>query len=1236
MPSTFASSSLSIDGNIIKELGNKKAKVVVIGPHLVGLSTTRQRVLAELSQRNITLSNDQVIDLPIDASAQEVGQALSKARTRQVCVVFLHDFWKEIAETKPAPVWIAGDEFVLGQLNGFLREFHEINHLVKNEDAKSIINSYWDSHNIPPDDIRSPIIKSIISISKLGDTHIPMVIHEKLEKWTESNPTVVEKLKHRTRLREDEEAIASAFKKWEAELKEDLSNYDRLLGMFGLGSAASELLGTSLGATQGVLKVFGISAASTAFVFGLPVALTLFVAAALGFAASSKKDLPHAEMKEFMKYTIGFLTAQKYWIRLTPAQKEVICYELDKKTRSELGTALRELTKHFAVSTDPEDPGENLIKAIENDLGTKLETILTAKILAEVDKLLAPMEAQITELFGEQKRMLGKMATLEQLLGLPPTIINSSNSSDIPNVLKVPWVRDCPPIRPNGGLRKKLLEAVRYVSNAEDVLITGEAMIGKSTFMYAVCSELLAVGKTLYTGGLYGIQAGSIYVADDIGANPTLADNLDNLAVKTCVKLAAARSTDLVDEAKWKHVIHLTRGDYSTMLEDMLQSLLKADKVEHDEEGMAEAVERSRGLPGYLSVLVTSLKLENKKLTKDTASLIPDDIYKLVAKMIEDLGERDLVSLAVLRVIALAVGRRLHDEQVMAVKALVQEIFSQKGAEIYESYLLRYDLVFYLAHDVWKEVLAGEKTWSALGIGIQEPKSLLRVRSKVGKDVLVKALGQSVEQLGSCDARNAEWVALIALENSTEFADKILDMVLKSKDVNFKTLLAEQIAMHSPKTVTDFASLEHWKKHWKNLGVRRRAPNFTVLFFGRLVSIYRELAESDPVYRGGLAMSLRLLGDAYGYHYTFNGAIDFDAAIKALKEALSINRELAESNPAYRKDLARSLRFLGNAYDDQCDFDAAIKALKEALSINRELAESNPAYRKDLARSLITVGDVYYDQKDFDAAIKADNEALDIFRELAESDPVYRGDLAHSLIMLGNAYSHQPNLNAAMQTHEEASKILRELAKSDPVYRLQLALNLNMVGETYYDQKDFDAAIKADNEALDIFRELAESDPVYRGDLAHSLIVQGCAYWEQNDFDAAIKALKEALSINRELAESNPAYRGDLARSLITVGDVYYTQKDFDAAILTRKEALKIFRELVESNPAYRKDLARSLSRLGTTYSAKTLTRAELDIAILIMEEAVKLYMELVATQPELQADFEVTKNFLNDLRTRH
>ena len=71
---------------------------------------------------------------------------------------------------------------------------------------------------------------------------------------------------------------------------------------------------------------------------------------------------------------------------------------------------------------------------------------------------------------------------------------------------------------------------------------------------------------------------------------------------------------------------------------------------------------------------------------------------------------------------------------------------------------------------------------------------------------------------------------------------------------------------------------------------------------------------------------------------------------------MTIRRELAKTNPAFRPDLARSLNNLGIGYSDLGRRAEALAPTEEAVSIYRELATTNPAFRPDLASSLNNLG----------------------------------------------------------------------------------------------------------------------------------------------------------------------------------------------------------------------------------------------------------------------------------------
>jgi hypothetical protein len=84
----------------------------------------------------------------------------------------------------------------------------------------------------------------------------------------------------------------------------------------------------------------------------------------------------------------------------------------------------------------------------------------------------------------------------------------------------------------------------------------------------------------------------------------------------------------------------------------------------------------------------------------------------------------------------------------------------------------------------------------------------------------------------------------------------------------------------------------------------------------------------------------------------------FADAEAALKEAVSIQRELAAQNSAaYQRDLATTLGNLGLLYTGMQRFDDGEVALIEVAGIERELAAQDPAvYRPVLAGTLNNLG----------------------------------------------------------------------------------------------------------------------------------------------------------------------------------------------------------------------------------------------------------------------------------------
>ena len=297
------------------------------------------------------------------------------------------------------------------------------------------------------------------------------------------------------------------------------------------------------------------------------------------------------------------------------------------------------------------------------------------------------------------------------------------------------------------------------------------------------------------------------------------------------------------------------------------------------------------------------------------------------------------------------------------------------------------------------------------------------------------------------------------------------------------------------------------------------------------------------------------------------------AALQSIREAVDIDRGLAEKNPArYQPGLADSLNNLSIALSDAGDHAAALSVIQEAVDIRRGLAESSPArYQPDLADSLNNLSLRLSATGDHAAALTAIQEAEKIYRGLAESNPArYLPDMADSLNNLSIALGAVGDHAAALTAIQEAVDIRRGLAESNPArYQPDMADSLNNLSIALGAVGDHAAALTAILEAEKIYRGLAKKNPDrYQPDLASSLNNLSLRLIAAGDHAAGLTTIQEAVDIYRGLAESNPArYQPDLARSLGTLGLVLYILDRSPEASDAATEGIKLLKPLAQKYP---------------------------------------------------------------------
>ncbi|MFF5012940.1 tetratricopeptide repeat protein [Streptomyces sp. NPDC001165] len=174
-----------------------------------------------------------------------------------------------------------------------------------------------------------------------------------------------------------------------------------------------------------------------------------------------------------------------------------------------------------------------------------------------------------------------------------------------------------------------------------------------------------------------------------------------------------------------------------------------------------------------------------------------------------------------------------------------------------------------------------------------------------------------------------------------------------------------------------------------------RKPEEGLAATERAMGIFQRLAATDPAtYEPGLAMTL---SNAAIYSWRLRRWPD---ALTAAERALAVVRRLVAAGPAAHashltravavdeSDLAASLSNLGFFLWGARRRDEAVTALREAVGINRRLAEANPtAHEAELARALSSLGTYLSHSGQGKEALVVSEEAMDLCRRLAAERP---------------------------------------------------------------------------------------------------------------------------------------------------------------------------------------------------------------------------------------------------------
>ena len=195
-------------------------------------------------------------------------------------------------------------------------------------------------------------------------------------------------------------------------------------------------------------------------------------------------------------------------------------------------------------------------------------------------------------------------------------------------------------------------------------------------------------------------------------------------------------------------------------------------------------------------------------------------------------------------------------------------------------------------------------------------------------------------------------------------------------------------------------------------------------------------------------------------------------------------------------------------------YDNALKAFHEAISIRRTLAINNPAkYNSNLAETLMHFGGTLCDLGKYDDALLAYKEALGIYTAMSAHDaPRYNEQLAGTLYYYGNALMKLNHLPEAAVMAKQAISLLRNLAQTGHESTRWLCSALHTCGYSGFQLEQHEEAVLAYQESILLRRVLAAANPdegIYLITALHNIANSFHALEKRDDaYAAAIEALE--------------------------------------------------------------------------------------------------------------------------------
>jgi tetratricopeptide (TPR) repeat protein len=305
---------------------------------------------------------------------------------------------------------------------------------------------------------------------------------------------------------------------------------------------------------------------------------------------------------------------------------------------------------------------------------------------------------------------------------------------------------------------------------------------------------------------------------------------------------------------------------------------------------------------------------------------------------------------------------------------------------------------------------------------------------------------------------------------------------------------------------------------------------------------YREAAARQAAQPKSRRGQIALANSLFGLGIVLDRQGRYKDAQRSYRDALTLQQQLYGQTHG---DIARTLKELAQAINDDGDLKAAIPLMQKAVAMQRTLRGAAP--HPDLADSINDLGLLLEDNGDYDQAENLYLESIAMDRRLYGDKHV---KIADGLNNLAGVLQEKNDLKNSESTYRQALAMKRELlGELNP----SVATTLNNLAFVQYDRGETQTALATLREALEVYRKLFPED---HPDVA--AVTNRIGFWLTlaGDYAAADHHIQEGLAMRRRLfGDTNP----NVASSLENLAILQVATHQYSDALASARSAVDIY-----------------------------------------------------------------------------